>query len=86
MGFIIFFAVASKEFRGKKTMENIEKPKYLTNFLFINLIKLIYNYILMKTIFLIFLTVYIAYFLFRPVTKKEIEKFNDQNNSSNMGL
>ena len=67
-------------------MENIEKPRYLTNFLFINLIKLIYNCILMKTIFLFFLTIYIAYFLFRPVTKKEIEKFNDQNNWSNMGL
>jgi hypothetical protein len=40
----------------------------------------------MKTIFLFFLTVYIAYYLFRPVTKKEIEKFNDPDNWSNMGF
>ena len=40
----------------------------------------------MKTIFLFFLTIYIVYYLFRPITKKEIEKFNDKNNWSNMGL
>ena len=40
----------------------------------------------MKTIFLFFLMIYFFYYLFRPVTKKEIEKFNDQNNWSNMGL
>ena len=40
----------------------------------------------MKTIFLFFLTVYIAYYLFRPVTKKEIEKFNDPDNWLNMGF
>ena len=40
----------------------------------------------MKTIFLFILTVYIAYYLFRPVTKKEIEKFNDPDNWSNMGF
>ena len=36
--------------------------------------------------FSIFLTVYIIYYLFRPVTKKEIEKFEDPDNWSNMGL
>ncbi|MDC0447562.1 hypothetical protein OAL37_00880 [Pelagibacteraceae bacterium] len=40
----------------------------------------------MKTIFLFFLTIYIGYYLFRPVTKKEIKKFNDPNNCSNMGF
>ncbi len=40
----------------------------------------------MKTIFLFFLTIYIGYYLFRPVTKKEIEKFEDPDNWSNMGF
>ena len=40
----------------------------------------------MITIFLFFLTIYIFYFLFRPVTKKEIDKFQDLNNWSNMGF
>ena len=37
-------------------------------------------------IFLFFLTIYIAYYLFRPVTDKEIKKFNDPDNWSNMGF
>ena len=36
--------------------------------------------------FSIFLTAYIIYYLFRPVTKKEIEKFENPDNWSNMGL
>ena len=40
----------------------------------------------MKTIFLFIFTVYIIYYLFRPVTKKEIEKFENPDNWSNMGL
>ena len=40
----------------------------------------------MKTIFLFFLMIYIFYYLFRPVTKKEIEKFENQDNWSNMGF
>ena len=40
----------------------------------------------MKTIFLFFLTIYIAYYLFRPITKEEIKKFNDPDNWSNMGF
>ncbi len=42
--------------------------------------------LLMKIIFLFFLSAYIIYYLFRPVTKKEIEKFEDPDNWSNMGL
>ena len=38
----------------------------------------------MKTIFY-FLSAYIIYYLFRPVTK-EIEKFENPDNWSNMGL
>ncbi len=40
----------------------------------------------MKTIFLFFLTIYIGYYLFRPVTKKEVEKFENPDNCSNMGF
>jgi predicted PurR-regulated permease PerM len=40
----------------------------------------------MNSIFLFFLTAYIIYYLFRPVTKKEIEKFENPDNWSNMGL
>ena len=40
----------------------------------------------MKTIFLFFLMIYIGYYLFRPVTKEEIEKFENPDNWSNMGL
>jgi hypothetical protein len=40
----------------------------------------------MKTIFLLFLTIYIGYYLFRPISKKEIDKFNDPDNWSNMGF
>ncbi len=29
---------------------------------------------------------YIGYYLFRPITKKEVDKFRDPNNWSNMGL
>ena len=40
----------------------------------------------MKLVFIFFLTTYITYYLFRPVTKKEIEKFENPDNWSNMGL
>ena len=40
----------------------------------------------MKSIFLFLVTVYIFYYIFRPVTKKEIEKFENPDNWSNMGL
>ena len=41
---------------------------------------------IMNSIFLFFITAYIIYFLFRPVTKKEIEKFENPDNWSNMGF
>ncbi len=44
------------------------------------------RYQIMNSIFLFFLTAYIIYYLFRPVTKKEIEKFENPDNWSNMGL
>ena len=40
----------------------------------------------MKTILLILLTIVIAYILFRPITKKELKKFQDNDNWSNMGF
>ncbi len=40
----------------------------------------------MKTIILIILTVVIAYVLFRPISKKELKRFEDYDNWSNMGF
>ena len=40
----------------------------------------------MKTIILISLAIVIAYILFRPITKKELKKFEDKDNWSNMGF
>ena len=38
----------------------------------------------METIILIILTFLVAYILFRPISKKEIKKFEDPDNWSNM--
>ncbi len=40
----------------------------------------------MKTIILLTLLVVIVYILFRPITKKELKRFNDKDNWSNMGF
>ena len=81
-----FVAANSNELKGWKITDNIENPTYLINFLFIISTKIIYYIVHMNTIFLLFLTIYIGYYLFRPITKKEVEKFQDLNNWSNMGF
>ena len=40
----------------------------------------------METIILIILVIIIATILFRPITKKELKKFSDNDNWSNMGF
>ena len=40
----------------------------------------------MKTLILISLAIVIFWVLFRPITKKEIEKYNDKDNWPNMNL
>ena len=80
-----FVAANSNELKGWKITDNIENPTYLINFLFIIFTKIIYYNVYMNTIFLLFLTIYIGYYLFRPITK-EVEKFQDLNNWSNMGF
>ena len=40
----------------------------------------------MKTLILIGLTLTIFYVLFRPISKKELKKFQDKDNWSNMGF
>ena len=40
----------------------------------------------MKTIILLTLLVVIVYVLFRPITEKELKRFNDKDNWSNMGF
>ena len=40
----------------------------------------------MKTLILISLTIVIFWVLFRPITKKEIERYNDKDNWPNMNL
>jgi hypothetical protein len=82
---MIFLLAAKITFFGKSNVK-AEKIKILVNFLLLNFINLVYNIENMKTIFLFFLTIYIAYYLFRPVTEKEIKKFNDPDNWSNMGF
>ena len=86
LGLINFLLVATKKFVGKKNADINENPKNLMNFLFIISIKIIYYSINMNTIFLFFLMIYIGYYLFRPISKKEVEKFQDPNNWSNMGF
>jgi hypothetical protein len=83
-GLIAFLDDATKKLVGNIEEIN-ESANNLINFL-LNKRIFIYYSNLMKTIFLFFLTIYIAYYLFRPVTKKEIKKFNDPDNWSNMGF
>ena len=40
----------------------------------------------MKTLILISLAIVIFWVLFRPITKKEIERYNDRDNWPNMNL
>ncbi len=40
----------------------------------------------MKTVILIALVIVIIWVLFRPITKKELERYNDKDNWSNMGF
>jgi len=40
----------------------------------------------MESLFLFFISTYIVYYIFRPITKKEIDKFENPDNWSNMGL
>ncbi len=40
----------------------------------------------MKTLILLILTVVLAYVLFRPISKKELKRFEDYDNWSNMGF
>ena len=40
----------------------------------------------MKTLILISLAIAIFWVLFRPITKKEIERYNDKDNWPNMNL
>tara|TARA_B100001057_G_C22684429_1_gene885082 strand:+ start:851 stop:973 length:123 start_codon:yes stop_codon:yes gene_type:complete len=40
----------------------------------------------MKSIILLTLAVVIIWVLFRPITKKELDRYNDKDNWSNMGF
>ena len=40
----------------------------------------------METIILIILLVIVGFILFRPFSKKELDKYNDNDNWSNMGF
>ena len=40
----------------------------------------------MKSVILIALVIVIIWVLFRPITKKELERYNDKDNWSNMGF
>ncbi len=40
----------------------------------------------MKTTILLLLAVVVIWVLFRPITKKELERYNDKDNWSNMGF
>ncbi len=40
----------------------------------------------MKTIILFLLAILVIWILFRPVTKKELDRYNDKDNWSNMGF
>ena len=40
----------------------------------------------MQTLILLALVIVIAWVLFRPFTKKELDKYNDKDNWSNMGF
>ena len=40
----------------------------------------------MKTVIFLTLLVVIVWVLFRPITKKELDRYNDKDNWSNMGF
>lgn len=40
----------------------------------------------MKTTILLLLAVVVIWVLFRPITKKELDRYNDKDNWSNMGF
>ena len=40
----------------------------------------------MKTIILLLLAAVVIWVLFRPITKKELDRYNDKDNWSNMGF
>ena len=40
----------------------------------------------MKTIIILLLAVVVIWVLFRPITKKELDRYNDKDNWSNMGF
>ena len=45
------------------------------------------NYIFMMEIFiLVILVVIVGFILFRPIYKKELDRYNDKDNWSNMGF
>ncbi len=45
------------------------------------------NYIFMMEIFiLVILVVIVGFILFRPISKKELDRYNDKDNWSNMGF
>ena len=44
-----------------------------------------YNNI-METLILIILAIVVGFVLFRPISKKELERYNDKDNWSNMGF
>ena len=41
---------------------------------------------MMKTLILLFLAIVVIWVLFRPITKKELDRYNDKDNWSNMGF
>ncbi len=44
-----------------------------------------YIYI-METFILVILALVVGFILFRPITKKELDRYNDKDNWSNMGF
>ena len=40
----------------------------------------------METLIIISLIIVVAWVLFRPITKKELDRYNDKDNWSNMGF
>tara|TARA_B100000674_G_scaffold186299_1_gene151248 strand:- start:367 stop:489 length:123 start_codon:yes stop_codon:yes gene_type:complete len=40
----------------------------------------------METLILLLLLVVVVWILFRPISKKELERYNDKDNWSNMGF
>tara|TARA_B100000676_G_C17719613_1_gene650682 strand:- start:382 stop:504 length:123 start_codon:yes stop_codon:yes gene_type:complete len=40
----------------------------------------------METTIIVILVIVVGFILFRPITKKELDKYNDKDNWSNMGF